>query len=280
MWTTPGMPEAINLRPMLLESIGCTPLFLTLMAATLLYAVALLRRVAGAFHWLTAAIALLVVVSPGTLDFSGRITLHAWPLVLLAAMQIVMAVRASSGLHAMLAATFVIAAACIAWPQLLVLRYGGAIPFHALLLAMLLIGALFNDRAARALRRLSMAAIAFACLYVMSGEAERCLVAPWLALTLYPGVMLLIALGYGVWLENRWYWSSSVAMLALWLLVLFSRGYQVLRAIVAGLDQISLGMACLLVGLLVSLWKLGIPQRWWAIWWHGQNVPLAEPRRR
>ena len=56
---------------MLLESIGCSPLFLALMAATLLYAVALLRRVAHAFDWLTAAIALLVVVGPNTTGLAG-----------------------------------------------------------------------------------------------------------------------------------------------------------------------------------------------------------------
>ena len=51
-WTV-VVPNVIGLRPMLMESIGCTPLFLTLMAATLLYAVALLRRIPGSFECLT-----------------------------------------------------------------------------------------------------------------------------------------------------------------------------------------------------------------------------------
>ena len=46
----------------------------------------------------------------------------------------------------------------------------------------------------------------------------------------------------------------------------------------AGLDQIASGMACLLLGLMVSLWKLGIPQAWLA-WWlkpHPIPVPTAD----
>ena len=171
-WTVP-VPDAIGLRPMLLESIGCSPLFLTLMAATLLYAVALLRRVAHAFDWLTAAIALLVVVGPNTTGLARPYTLAR--------------VAARS-------------AGCVAFggggpPSKRSLcharhafglgghmRYlatgnrralGGAILFHLLLLAMLLIGTVLRDRAARFLERAAVVVLLAACGYVMSGEAER-----------------------------------------------------------------------------------------------------------
>ena len=147
-WTV-VVPNVIGLRPMLLESVGCTPLFLTLVAATLLYAVCLLRRVSHAFGWLTAAIALLVIVGPATTGFGGLYSLHAWPLVLLVALQLAAAIRNRSGAHSMTAALCAIAAACVYWPQEFAMRWGGAIPAHLVLLAMLLIGAVLHDRAAR-----------------------------------------------------------------------------------------------------------------------------------
>ena len=115
-WTF-SVPESINLRRMLLDACGCSPLFLTLVAVTALYAVALVRRVPHAVHWLTMATALLVVVGPSTDGFHGPCTLRAWPLALLAAMQLYAAVRYRSGLHGLLTAVCAIAALCIAWPQ-------------------------------------------------------------------------------------------------------------------------------------------------------------------
>ena len=52
-------------------------------------------------------------------------------------------------------------------------------------------------------------------------------------------------------------------ILAAWLAVLAKGSYRSLHATVAGLDQIALGMGSLLLGLAVSLWKLGLPQAWW-----------------
>ena len=167
------MPESINLRGMLLDACGCSPLFLTLAAVTALYALALLRRVPHALHWLTMAAALFVVVGPTTGSFRGPYSLQAWPLALLAAMQLYAAIRNRSGLHSLLAAVFAIAALCITWPQAVGTRYFGAIPAHLLLFAMLLIGAMLRDRVAQFLQRLAVLGILAACIFVLSGEAER-----------------------------------------------------------------------------------------------------------
>ena len=92
---------------------------------------------------------------------------------------------------------------------------------------------------------------------------------------LYPGLMLLILAAYGALIGNRWYGAGSLGILACWLIVLGGRGYRVLRIYVAGLDQISLGMACLLAGLIVSLCKLGIPQTWMSRWLKPRASPLV-----
>ena len=78
--------------------------------------------------------------------------------------------------------------------------------------------------------------------------------------------MLLLAAAYGALVGNRWYWAGSLLILLAWIAALGGRGYRSARMSIAGLDQIAAGMACLLAGLLVSLWKLGVPQGWIDRW--------------
>ena len=68
-WTFTAIPESINLRRMLLDAWGCSPLFLMLVAITALYAAALVRRLPHSLHWLTIATAMFVVVGPSTGEF-------------------------------------------------------------------------------------------------------------------------------------------------------------------------------------------------------------------
>jgi hypothetical protein len=274
-WTF-RVPESINLRQMLLDACGCSPLFLTLLAVIALYALALARRVPHALHWLTLAAAMLVVVGPITVGFHDLSAPRAWPLGLLTAMQLIAAVRYRSGLHGLLAAICAIAALCITWPAIGT-RYFGAIPVHLLLFAMLLTGAILRDRVARFLQRLAVLGILMACVFVMSGEAERWSIARAEVLMIYPGFMLAIVAGYSYWVRNRWYRAISLLILAGWIATLFGQGYRSLRTTVAGLDEIALGLACLLLGLMVSLWKLGIPQAWWAWWLNPHPIPLTPP---
>ena len=88
--------------------------------------------------------------------------------------------------------------------------------------------------------------------------------------------MLVLAAVYGYWVRNRWYHVIPLLILAGWIMAFGGRGYRSLRLTVAGLDQIALGLACLLMGLMVSLWKLGIPQAWWA-WWLNPHPNSAAP---
>ncbi len=90
-----------------------------------------------------------------------------------------------------------------------------------------------------------------------------------------PRFILLLAAVYGYWVPTRWYRAVPLLILTGWITTLSGRGYRSLRTTLAGLDQIALGMACLLVGLMVSLWKLGIPQAWWARWFEPPPLPAA-----
>jgi hypothetical protein len=271
-----AVPEPINLRPMLLDVCGCSPLFLTLAAVTALYALALLRRVPHAVHWLTAAMALFVVVGPATAGFHSPLALRAWPLAPLAAMQLFAAVRHRSGLHGLLTAVCGIAALCIAWPAI-GSQWFGAVPAHLMLFAMLLVGAVFHDRAAQVLKAAAVLAISIACLFVLSGEAERWSIAPPVVLAIYPGFLFVLAAVYAYWVRARAYRMVPLLILAAWLMTLGKGGYRSLHAVVAGLDEIALGMACLLLGLMVSLWKLGQPQLWWRRLFEPPPRPVAPP---
>ncbi len=261
-WTF-AVPEPINLRQMLLAACGCSPFFLTILGATALYAIALLRRVAHAFHWLTVAVALLVMVGPTTGSFHGPLCLHAWPLALLAAIQFFAAIRYRSGLNALLTAVCAIAALCIAWPDAIWARWFGAIPAHLFLFAMLLIGALIRDRVSRFLQGVAIAEVLIACGFVLSGEADRWSIAPSAVLMLYPGFLFVLAAAYSLCVPWRWYRAIPLGILIAWMTVLCETAYGHLHPKVAGLDEIALGLACLLFGLTMSLWKIGLPQVWW-----------------
>ena len=274
-WTS-VVPESINLRFMLLNACGCSPLFLTLVAVTALYVVALVRRMPHAVHWLTLAVAMFIVVGPRTGSFRGALALHAWPLVTLTAMQLCATIRSRSGLHALLTAVCAVAALCLTWPQAIGTRWFGAIPVHLLLFAMLLIGAVLRDQVARFLQRAAILGIVLASVFVLSGEAQRWSIARPEVLTIYPGFMLALAAAYGYWLRNRWYQTISVLILTGWIAALGGSGYRSLRMTVAGLDQIALGMACLLLGLMVSLWKLGLPQTWLTWWLKPPPISVAQ----
>jgi hypothetical protein len=191
------------------------------------------------------------------------LAVKAWPLVVLAVLQLIAAVRFRSAVHWLLAASCGIAAACIAWPAEVALRWHSAVPVHLLLLSMLLVGALLNDRVARWQQRVAFAGVVFLSAWVITGRADGWTDIRREVLIMYPGATFLVAVGYGYWVGNRGYRITGLAILAAWSVSLGRHGYGTFRTSVAGLDEILLGMACLLVGLAVSLWKIGIPQAWW-----------------
>ena len=196
-------------------------------------------------------------------------------MLLLTAMQLYAAIRYRSGLHGLLTAVCAIAAPCIIWPQAIGTRYFGAIPAHLLLFAMLLIGAVLRDHVARFLQRMAVLGIVTGCIFVLSGEAECWSIVRPEVLMAYPGFMIVLIAVYGYLVGNRGYRAISLLILAGWIGVRGGNGYRSLRTTVAGLDQIALGMACLLLGLMVSLWKLGIPQGWLAWWLKPLPIPVV-----
>ena len=142
---------------------------------------------------------------------------------------------------------------------------------------MLLIGAVLRDRVARFLQRAAVLGILIACDFVLSGEAERQSIARPEVLMTYPVFMLVLVAVCGYWVGNHWYRGISLLILAGWITSLGGRGYRSLRTTFSGLDQIAWGMACLLLALMVSLWKLGVPQAWWERWLKPPPISVVPP---
>ncbi len=78
---------------------------------------------------------------------------------------------------------------------------------------------------------------------------------------IYPPATAALALAYGVGLSNSFGWKTSLAILGLWTADLAKIGYLALRGMVAGLDQIAIGMLCFVLAILISLRKSGALSR-------------------
>jgi hypothetical protein len=138
--------------------LGGDPLYLTLLASVGFYLVATLRRVPFAVEGLTAVLGMLAAIGPDPV-----------PLLAAGVVQIVAGVLCGSAWRCLVGSATVTAAATLALPPGTDLFLRGLIAFHLLFVAVLIIGAVFDDRLARVLRLAAPAASLAACLTAMSG---------------------------------------------------------------------------------------------------------------
>jgi hypothetical protein len=212
---------------------------------------------------LTAVLAALAFVGPGTLDLEGVITFRPEPLLAAAALQMGMGLwRRSSwrclvgagGLAALVALTLPVGAE--------VEPFRGLIGFHLGLLAMLVVGAVFDDDFARFIRALAVAGTLMACLAVLIVQFEHpATLLPWPA-EIYPLIMAVVLAGYGLFLSYPPALGSAALVVAGWLIAVLWRGYFALRQIIVGLDYLALSLALFAVALVISLGKAGVWGRW------------------
>jgi hypothetical protein len=144
----------------------------------------------------------------------------------------------------------------------------GPLAFHLVLLAVLVVGAAFDDALAWLLRVAGGGMVIFACLTAAAGRiALPAPVPPW-AVDAYPLVMAAILAGYGVLLGHGLSLGVALTILGCWLAALGWWGYVFLRQVVAGLDYLVLSLTLFAVAVLISLGKAGVLSRW---------VPAQEP---
>lgn len=245
-----------------MATLGGSPLWVTLIAVAVFYAIAAIRRTAGAFVWLTLAVAALAVIGRRTF---GMDTLTApWGVPLLAAggLQFVRAAWTLRASRFLLAAILIDAGLLIELQATPFTAYGSAAPLHLLLAAVLLIGLVFKNDFARLLQYAGALALLVLSVLVLVRNPESLGDPPPWAIYSYPLACVVLAVPLGWLAHNRMFHWVAAGCAASWLTAVGVQLYQALHGRLIGLDQLVWGLAFFLVAMLISLWKAGLPQRW------------------
>lgn len=243
------------------QTLGATPLFYSLLISFVFYALAALRRVEHAAEWTTAALAAWAMINFNTVDVLSLWDPWGAPLAAAAVLQLGLAIHRRSSPRALLATSALSSAAAIDLQGTWFMAYGGAVPAHLWLAAVLTIGLLFRDEFARFLQGagawLLMGATILA---VIGGIGVRNL--PEEVLFAYPLAAFAVALTY-YWLSRHpLYAAAAVATLSCWLVTSSVQVYYILKPLMAGLDKLLWGLVFFLCAALISLLKSGRLQRW------------------
>jgi hypothetical protein len=254
---------------------GVAPPAAALTMAVGFYGVAALRRVPMARGMAMASLVALSVVGPGTMGPWSLVAPRAWPLLLVALAEGWLAIRRRESWRGLIAAVCLVAASPGMSGGSMSPEATGSAAFHLALLAVLTLGAVFNDELGRQLRVLGAMLLVAAAMAVASDEPHvRAGLPPGTARG-YPLLSALVAAGYGYAVGGLPYYLASGAILGGGLAVFGSRGYLLLRQRVAGLDRIALGLASFLIAALISLRKAGLARRWFPT----GRPPRAKPLR-
>jgi hypothetical protein len=241
--------------------LGGTPLYLTLIASATFYAYAALRRVPAATEALSAALAGLAIVAPQTLDLDAMVSPRPLPILAVAILQLGLGLRKRVAWRCLVGACFLAAFATIGLPGTGSGAHRGPVAFHLILVAILILGAVFNDSLGRLLRTLGAATALVGCLVVLSGRLGRIEAVPAWAMEVYPLVIAATIAGYGLMLHHRTSLMIAGITLSSWLVVLGWRGYSSARQVVAGLDYLAIGMILFALAVLTSVFKGGVMPR-------------------
>jgi hypothetical protein len=255
------------------EGLGFYPPAAALLVATAFYGVAAWRSVDLARGFAMASLVALAVVGPSTLGPSSLTWPSAWPLLPVALIQGWLAIRRQESGRALLASICLIAAISSLADPSWSMEYSGVVAFHLGLVALLALGAIFDDELGRLLRGWGAALLVLGSLAMLSGVPQVILGLPPSWQWAYPIGLSSVAVGYGFLVGGRAFFATAGVILAGVLALYASRGYAVLRPRVAGLDRIAWGLASFLVAALISLWKAGLLQRWLAKAWSPARTP-------
>ena len=243
---------------MFIRTLGGSPAYLTLLAATLFLAYAISRRVPRAWELMAIALAGLAVVGPRTIDLDGLVSPRALPmggagLVLAAA-----AWRHRHSRRAALAAGFLVAAITRGMGDVWPVAEPWPIGLHLGVASLLVLGALFDDTVGRLARRSGALALLVLGLDAATGH-------PWIWPSMppsligwYPLLIAALAWSFSFLVHVRLYLGSGAIGLAGWLVHSGVETYAQLRKVVVGLDQIVWGMIFFLIAMTISLRKAGI----------------------
>jgi hypothetical protein len=251
-------PIYMNFLDMFRQTLGGSPVFLTLIAAGIFLAYAVARRVPLACELLSVALVALATVGPQTLDLNQLVAPRPAPLAAAGFVLGSIAWKKRHSIRGTLAALLFVIAATRGWMAVWPTADWGVVALHLLIIGMLAIGAFFDDClsdlaqscASLALLVLGIASALHVPLLARSLPAN---LAPW-----YPLFVMVATVAYGLLVRDRIYLAIAGASLAAWVGYSTLQSYQQLRRIVAGLDQIVGGLLFFLIAAAISLKKAGL----------------------
>ncbi len=203
-------------------------------------------------------LALLAFVAPETLGLGELTAPRPLPVLAIAALQLGLGLRQRQAWRCLIGACCLIAAAMIALPDQRGTSLRGPVAFHLVLLAVLGLGAAFDDALGRVLRSVGAGLVLLGSAVVMTTRLDPSRSIPSWAVTTYPLVLSALLAGYGVWLRHRTSLLASSLLLTSWLAAFAWRGYALLRQRITGLDFIAVGMLLFALAVLTSMAKGGL----------------------
>ncbi len=251
-----------NFLTMFRDGLGVAPPAATLIAATAFYGLAASRGVAGARGLAMASLLGLSVIAPGMTDLSGLVYPNGWPLLAIAMVQGRLAFRRKESWRATIAAACLVAATADLPAGYLSADQAASAAFRLAIVAMLVLGAAFDDELGLTLRSVGAVLLAADALGVMAGEPHLRSGLPAALVPAYPALLAAAAVGYGLLVGGWPFFAASGVILAGLMVAFGARGYLDLRQHFAGLDRVALGLASFLLAALISLGKAGFLRRW------------------
>jgi hypothetical protein len=243
--------------------LGGDPLYLTLLSAAGFYVYAMLRRVVAAADALTLVLLALAVIGPRTFLQRELVGPQPMPILAAAMVQLGLGLRHGKAWRCLLASSGLMTGALLLLPKEMATSHLLVpLAFHLMLLAVLIVGAAFNDRVGRLLRIVGAILVLVESLAVLFGWRRTFAdVSPWL-LSVYPLAMGVALAGYGRLLSHQTSRLVAALIVVLWTAVTGWRSYISLREVVIGLDHMALSLVLFALAILVSLAKSGTLTRW------------------
>ncbi len=243
------------------QTLGGTPLFVTVLLAAAFYLWAALRGVGLAGEALTASLVALSFVSPTTADPSGLVAPQAWPLALAGAWQLAVGLRQRHAGHELTGVCGLLLALTLDLQHTWFTAWHLALPIHLLAAVLLAVGCCFDNRVARYARRAAGAiVILFAWAVAVRGAVWFADAPVWLA-TLYPWMMVAALTICGYQTGQRWLYVGALSIGLAWMIAHGGQLYLQLRHQVIGLNQLAWGLLFFVLAALISLLKSGFRPR-------------------
>ena len=240
------------------SGLGGSPLFLTLIAVLAAYGLAAARRLPLALAGMTLSLFALCVVGPRTLDLGGLVAPQPLPLVAVAALQLGLALRHEESWRALLGSVCLIGAVTIGAGRFGLHEHQGLIAFHAVVVALMAIGVVFDDPLARVLQGAGAALLVLSGLTAVGLGPVAIAGPPPEVVRAYPFLLCVAAAGYGYLTGCRPYLAAASVGLLGWLTAIGWQGYCGLRWVLPGLDWITGGLAFFGLAAIISLGKAGV----------------------